>query len=718
MKKILFTASLAMSVFFAQAQYYSLSFINEGENPGNINTEDTEFPVGGGIGPGWTTILGASQASPTFSPVQTLPFPFEFYGNAVTQYKVSSSGVLTFSLGAATAPPSTSVALPNANVPDSSICILGINGTGPSDYIVTKTFGTAPNRQHWVHFNSYTASGTDWTYWSIVLEESTNNIHFVDQRTNGAVALSLGIQLDVSTAVSVAGSPAVPSYSVNSATRADNSFHTIFYGTQPMYDAKNVSINNSVYHEVNTPNTITGTVRNLGSETITSLTIEYTIGAGTPVSANITGLNIASGASTTYSHPTVWTPTVLQTYSVETEVTMINGNMDSNPADNQASMNILVHPEAVERRPVLEAFTSSTCGPCTPGNINVGNVLTAFPGEYSKVNYQMSWPGTGDPYYTLEGGDRRTYYGVNGVPNIFTDGTNGMNSNSYAANVFTSAQAKPAFISMEASATVHAEVNYEVINGQLEIVDSKWVLNASSWYTPVIDLPANLVAHHAINEKLTYLNVKTNGETEFEHVMKKMMPSAGGQILGSLLANDTATLNNTHEFLGDFRLSNDANDPTNHAIEHSIEEFDDLEVVFWIQTPNTGEVWQSYNTDVVVGDSVTNLTVLVEDGETLYVVDGDTFEIYGEGGTIVPLGTNERPENAFKVYPNPANDIVYISGTEGLADVTFFDMQGRAVKQVAIQSNTVQVSDLPSGMYIVRIENNELVKNTRITITK
>jgi len=231
-------------------------------------------------------------------------------------------------------------------------------------------------------------------------------------------------------------------------------------------------------------------------------------------------------------------------------------------------------------------------------------------------------------------------------------------------------------------------------------------------------LPSNLVAHHAINEKLTFENIKSNGETEFEHVMKKMMPSASGQMLSAVSANDTVMLSNTHEFLGDYRLSNDAGDPINHSFEHSVEEFTDLEIVFWIQTPATGEIWQSYHQDVTVGDPVSNLTTIPNGGDTIYVVGTDSFQLFGDEGTIVPLGVNDKNAPSFNVYPNPAKDIVYISGTEGMANVTMFDLQGRVVKQVSTQSSTIQVSDLPSGMYVIRIENNDITKNTRISVTR
>ena len=105
MRKILFalgTVALALLATPAAAQYYYLPGSVNG-NPGGINT-DSEYPVGGGLATSWTTISAAPAASPAWSTVQTLPFAFNFNGSPVTQYKVSTSGVLTFDANAATAP--------------------------------------------------------------------------------------------------------------------------------------------------------------------------------------------------------------------------------------------------------------------------------------------------------------------------------------------------------------------------------------------------------------------------------------------------------------------------------------------------------------------------------------------------------------------------------------------------------------------------------------
>ena len=69
--------------------------------------------------------------------------------------------------------------------------------------------------------------------------------------------------------------------------------------------------------------------------------------------------------------------------------------------------------------PVYEVFSSSTCPPCRPANEHLSPIFEQYQGQIAVVKYQMSWPGTGDPYYTSEGNSRRNYYGVTGVPAFF-----------------------------------------------------------------------------------------------------------------------------------------------------------------------------------------------------------------------------------------------------------------------------------------------------------
>ena len=131
------------------SQYYYIPASTAG-NPGGLNG-DSEYPSGSGLDPSWTVILGPNQSSPTWSSIETIPFSFNFNGSSVTQYKVSSTGVLTFSnLTAPAVPGAGNAALPDPAIPDNSVMIWGIEGTGANDNICTKTFGSSGSQQHWI----------------------------------------------------------------------------------------------------------------------------------------------------------------------------------------------------------------------------------------------------------------------------------------------------------------------------------------------------------------------------------------------------------------------------------------------------------------------------------------------------------------------------------------------------------------------------------------
>src|SRR5690348_14617093 len=82
---------------------------------------------------------------------------------------------------------------------------------------------------------------------------------------------------------------------------------------------------------------------------------------------------------------------------------------------------------AGDRMVIIERFTSSTCVPCAQNN----PVMDAFlnsqdPDKVTSIAYHMNWPAPGnDPMYLYNPNDnngRRTYYGVNAIPQAFMDG--------------------------------------------------------------------------------------------------------------------------------------------------------------------------------------------------------------------------------------------------------------------------------------------------------
>lgn len=119
-----------------------------------------------------------------------------------------------------------------------------------------------------------------------------------------------------------------------------------------------------------------------------------------------------------------------------------------------------------------------------------------------------------------------------------------------------------------------------------------------------------------------------------------------------------------------------------------------------------GMVDSEYNitfTDAFSG----NFTTFGEDinGE-LYVAGGNSGEIYSIVDT--ELSTNNINTTAFKVYPNPANNVVTIQSGNAITatHAKIYDMGGKLLlsqKLTNSQSNMLSVAALPSGLYILNI---------------
>lgn len=668
MKKTLLFATFAfLFTLQMQAQYWQIPNPNAGFNPGGLNADD-EYPVGGGLATTWTTCL-APSTTPTWSTSQTLPFPFSFNGVPVTNFKVSNSGILTFDVSTALAAPGfTPITLPSALIPNNSVCISGLGGSGANDNVVKKTFGTAPNRQFWIFYTSYgygnTASdGSNFTYWSIVLDETTNRIHIVDQRTGGYASsvVSAGIQIDATTAYTVAGSPALAFLAATSPASDDNSFYTFVPGTQPSFDMSITDITSSPYFAPGNA-TFTGVIKNLGTTTITSFDINYKIDGGTAVSATISGVNIASGATYNFTHNIPWTA-VIGTHSLEMYATNLNGsNVDANTFDDAHTQTINVLNELVQRIPLFEIFTSSTCGPCAPGNTNYHSIVDLRPSsEYVSIKYQQDFPGNGDPYATNESVNRRSnYYAITSIPRMMIDGGWNNNAASFTDALYDDSRLKPAQFKLNGSYFYNNKT-----------------FSAKVKYSPMFNATGAKL-YVAILEHLTSQNVASNGETEFKQVMKKMLPSETGTTLPAQAIGSWDSTSFTYTFNGQYRLPADGQTANriNHATEHSVEEFSDLYVIAWIQGTDK-VVYQAANLSLTTGfESLSNV-----------------FE-------------------KVNVFPNPAqnkiNVQVNLKNNEQII-ATLVDLEGNMINSKMVQmksgNNNIEfdATQLAAGMYNIMI---------------
>jgi len=167
---------------------------------------------------------------------------------------------------------------------------------------------------------------------------------------------------------------------------------------------------------------VTGTIKNVGQNNITELEIKWQVPDEEVHTTTITDLMVAPTElyDFTCSDLFFFPP---GEYELEVWIAKTNGEDDMNPDDNSATKEITVLDGlSIYRVPFFEEFTASTCGPCASFNSQFVPWCEENADQIALLKYQMNWPSPGDIYYTAEGGVRKSYYGVSGVPDLFGNG--------------------------------------------------------------------------------------------------------------------------------------------------------------------------------------------------------------------------------------------------------------------------------------------------------
>ena len=72
-----------------------------------------------------------------------------------------------------------------------------------------------------------------------------------------------------------------------------------------------------------------------------------------------------------------------------------------------------------------------------------------------------------------------------------------------------------------------------------------------------------------------------------------MLPDHEGTSVGPMVRGDTLTGDASWTFQGDYTTETGYSNPVNHSVEHTVEEFEDLSVVAFVQDNVTWMVHQS-----------------------------------------------------------------------------------------------------------------------------
>jgi len=500
------------------------------------------------------------------------------------------------------------------------------------------------------------------------------------------------------------------------------------------------------------------TFNNIGINNITSADINYQIDNGTVNTENINGLNLTTTESQNYTFTTPWTATP-GNYNLKVWISNINGNgIDDDQTNDTLNLSMHIATQSVSRSPLYEEFTSSTCGSCATFNSNyfTKNFLSSNDGNYTLIKYQMDSPSLGDPYYTEECGIRKEYYNVSVPPTLFLDAQEGTayDTGVLQANLDNELTV-PTFFTMSA--------DYQISGNNITV---------NTDIIPYLDAP-NFTVQIAVIEETTTGNTGSNGETEFQYVMMKMLPDASGTIT-NFTSGTPANINESFDMSSTF-----------------VEEMNDLAVVVFVQNNATKEVFQSSwalpypQAEITPADAETNVyldehvkisflsKMLFADGNEItdenisnfihvsdpskgnltytatinsektfidinpddnftpntdITVTIDDSKVKNENDKLLTgssvtftggteTGINKISDNSIRLYPNPAVDFINYSGVDS-GRIIIYDISGKQVLETtALTGKRINISKLSTGIYTMRIiskskaYNEKFIKN-------
>lgn len=98
-------------------------------------------------------------------------------------------------------------------------------------------------------------------------------------------------------------------------------------------------------------------------------------------------------------------------------------------------------------------------------------------------------------------------------------------------------------------------------------------------------------------------------------------------------------------------------------------------------------------------------------GNTRYFngIDIGAFE-----STISSTGVSSNPSSQIHLYPNPTSGTIQF--TKKISQVKVYELNGRLVRSISVNSNQVDLSFLSKGMYIIEISSLELIHTERVIV--
>lgn len=427
---------------------------------------------------------------------------------------------------------------------------------------------------------------------------------------------------------------------------------------------------------------ITGAIYNAGATPITAVTLKWSDGTTTH-NQNLTGLNIASGASYNYSHSASLAVAAGTNYNIKVWTELAG---DPNTANDTAYATIYGLNFLPTKRVLGEEGTGTWCGWCPRGHVFMAQMEQNYPNTWVGVAVHNSDPMTVTAYDAAIGGLIGGY--PSGVvdrdaldidPSQFPATYNQMITKVPPANISVSNTWNAGSRAMTVTVNANWAGSFNNLNFRLgAILIENNVTGTTSGYNQTnyySSTSQNIALTGAGHNWQTSPNPIPAAQMEYDHVGRALLGGFAGQT-GSVPTSVTAGSNTNYTF--------------NHTLPAGQDE-NDIEIIGVLIDNATGKILNAAKAHMTVG--------IEEDGV-------DNFD--------------------FSIFPNPANDMTTVKlniQEAGEVSISIISITGAIVSSfnygtlVGENNFVIDANRLESGIYFVNVNVGGNMITRKVVVT-
>ena len=443
--------------------------------------------------------------------------------------------------------------------------------------------------------------------------------------------------------------------------------------TKSNNDAKLASVKVDKFIKANVDNQVKYTVKNVGSNAITSVELNWNDGTD---HKSTVAINIQPGKSADIVHPIKMNYSDVSDKNITASISLVNTAADANPADNSTEFSTTVVSQAIPKKVVFEEGTGTWCGWCPRGMVALAKVNQDYPDDQISIAVH-----NGDPM-VLGAYDNGANF--SGFPGMNVDRElKGEDPNPNTINNYVTSR--------------KSFVTPVLLDGEYTIDGSTLTVNASAQFFSNISNANYRIAAIVVEDGVKGTGIGYRQANYYAN--NAQGPMGGFESLPSYVPAAQMTYDHVgRALLGGY-------DGQADSVPTTLTDQQVVNYTFTYTIPEKYNATTNAANDVVPNPDNMHVVLLLVDQNDKTIVNAAKLK---RGSLAVE---NVSLAKSATIYPNPAKtDFNIRFAKDGKYNVVIYDMSGKIVANYGTVSTSSKSANLPikllPGKYLVNISQN------------